>query len=211
MNLKKSFVGLVAVFALIGSIAAPVAAGPSGDSANVSITVLNGGTFDLDIVSDLALPAVTLDASNAWQTNAVTGTLNFKYTDTKASRSGFRTQISATDFHGTYNSYTNTIPVSNFVITYLPNPQQLYCCRGNYGIAGISNSATGFGNATSTSSADWSPGVSFGDNPTLHLSWAGRGTGETTAQADVKLTIPSTTAQDDYLTVVTATVSFGEP
>lgn len=217
MNLKKSLMGAVAGLALIGSIAGPVVAGENGDTANATITVLQGGVFDLTL-TDLSFGSTTLTANDVFAGNpSYTGSLDMTYTDTKASRGGFTTRLSATDFHGTYNNSANTIPVSNFLITYLPNPVQELCCWGSNGVSGISNVLKNNGSipGTSTSAADWAPGVSFGDNPFVHISDFGKpnakGTGHTYASATVKLTVPSSTAQDDYLSVITATVSFTAP
>lgn len=213
MNLKKSLIGAVAGLALIGSIAAPVAqvsAGENGDSANAEIVITNGGTFDFDFTNDLNLSTYDLNADNAWQTNEVTGSLGFLYTDSKAYRGGFTNRVVASDFHGVVNSGLNTIPVSGFVIVSMPNPVQQYCCRGNNGIAGISNSADGT-TATTTGAADWGAGVSFNTTPYIHLSLAGRGTGTTSGQLNVKLSIPSDTKADTYRTQVTSTIVFTAP
>ncbi|MGC4106856.1 MAG: hypothetical protein QM753_10965 [Thermomicrobiales bacterium] len=216
MNLKKSFVGAVAGLALIGSIAAPVAqvrAGEGGDSAYAYISITTDGTFDLDLTNDIYFPGYNLNASNAWQTNSVDGAIGFTYTDTKAQRGEFSTTITATDFFGLTNSGYNTIPVSNFKIMSMPNPQQQYCCGGNYGIGGISNVRYPGTNPTNTDgdAVNWAPGVSFGGSPYIHHGWPGRGTGTTTGQLNVNLNIPSDTKADNYRSTVTATVSFSTP
>ena len=217
MNLKKSLVGIVAGLALVGSIAAPaaqVSAGEGGDSAQATINITTDGIFDLDITSNIEFGDFLINASNAWDTPSVSGTLFMTYTDTKNRRGQFDTSLTATNFQSNNSAAWTPIPASGFLVTYLPNPQQTQCCGSNYGIGGISNRQANhgvIGDDTSSSSADWGAGIPLSEGPYIHRGWPGIGTVQTLAQANVKLMIPSNTSAGWYESTVTATVTFSAP
>lgn len=122
MNLKKTLFSTIAALALSASVLVPVAlAGTSldtGGSTTATVNVTVAGEFNAEFCGPVNLSAVTLTAG---QDEISTGALEICYTDTIASRSGFKVQVQAGPFQSTGNP---DLSASNFKLTTVYNPWQ---------------------------------------------------------------------------------------
>jgi hypothetical protein len=223
MKRFKTLFGLVAGLTLAGSLLAPAAlAQPSeGSTGNNSTTVwvvvdASGGVFDAYFCAgDLAgTPATSTTLMTNLQPTAstagnATGQLVICYTDTKASRQAFETQISANNF----SDGTHTIAKSNLSITSTTQVGQTQCSTATCvlpPLAGVGDIGAYKNEAyvdQSTGPWTWSPGFDFSTSRRVQYGYGGIGTILSGGGVGLKLNLPAGTQPGAYSSQITISIA----
>jgi hypothetical protein len=207
MSIKKSLAGLIAGFALLGSIAAPAALADTGDSTTGSVDVTAGGQLAVTFCTETATSPGDFvlqqdTAPSYYAPGHASGSLYLCYLDTKADRPHFEVEVSATAFA----SGSNSIAASNFMVTTVYNVvNEHYDSHGPIGEIGFMDNDH-WPNSQNPNPRTWTANRDFSVPRSVNFGYAGIGTGTSCGQVGVELVIPATTAPGHYVSNLTVSI-----
>lgn len=213
MNIKKSVAGLVAGFALIGSIAAPAAmASDIGGSttADATVTIVDSGVFDVHFCGDLTFEASRTTSPSPAAAGYAQGVLSICYTDTKLQRSNFNVNLHTSPF----TSGSNTIAANNLFVVWTYNVvQQLWdgapAVQHHFDVGDIGYFADNHYVGQNNAGQGWVTNNHLDTDKTVNFGYAGVGTMMSQGDMEIGLTIPNGTQAGTYTSTLTLTVVAG--
>jgi hypothetical protein len=233
MNLKRTlFTGLAAA-GLMASFAAPMTSAQVSDSnttnnsATATVGVLVDGTFDVYFApgTTIDMGTKTLNSQNPQAT--ATGQLLVNYTDTMQQRPAFTVSLSAGDFQRWAGD--TGISASGFRVTHTGNVAQYQWDNhnindvdhgdstvvpvvGDIGDIGFMVNGVNPGNQNANLNNVWNDTTNLsGLGTPIQFGYAGIGTVWSNGAVDVDLEIPNGTAQGNYSSTLTLSVTFTQP
>jgi hypothetical protein len=210
MNVKKTLAGFIAGFALIGSLATPVAiaseiGGQEVTTATVAIS--NGGVFNATFCNSVSMTETTAPMANA--PGAAIGSLNLCYTDTKSQRPAFDATLVSSDFTLSTN-VNKTIPASNLKVLKTYNVLQTQWDSGfPLDIGDIGYFVNGGYLAQSSAGATWTANNTLESAKTVNFGYSGVGTVASIGGMDLGLNIPAGTTPGTYVSQLTLSIIVG--
>lgn len=220
MGFKSTVLGLVAAAALSLGLIGPVSA-QNTDDTNLIVSLDDTGDFAITFQqSDYDFGSAEITAQVG---DTVSGNVVLLYTDTRAHRPEFRVDMVAGDFnsdtpvpYGGQGSVSGagvySIDAVNLTLQTNYNPAQTrWTSQGHpYRIGDIGATNQSGGSIGNTPSVSWpGPANTLETARKVAIGYEGAGTILTGQQIGLSLAVPNSLPEDQYVSILTATVVFG--